>query len=472
MKSGNKILDGFWLVLLVTGFLFLLKLIPSDTKLFGLQLKPVDIISDLTESDDYDYSDYKFQDDNEKSDTTNKLINQNFFDKQELNQAAFFYFGENDKSASISDITRKVKISGNIAQMKYFFDALKQTGSTKVRIAHFGDSGIEGDLITAQLREKLQNSFGGKGVGFLSITSQDVKFRTTTQMDFSSNWETASIFTSNPKKYPLGVNGEVFIAKPNSYVEYTATPRKFKNIKTFSTVRLFYSDADNSPVNYSFDDGTKETANLSPSSSVKELVLDAKKSVKKVRLEFPNTKKGYFYGVSLEEGNGIYVDNFPLRGNSGASIKDIPIEKLKDFNKLLNYKLIILQFGLNVANQRQRDFVWYEKEMASVISHLKSAFPNTSILLVSVSDKSVKKGSNFVTDPGVISLLEAQRRIAETNGVAFWNLFEAMGGPNSMPKWVDSNPPKAFKDYTHFNLDGAADIAELLGEALLDAAKK
>ena len=68
--------------------------------------------------------------------------------------------------------------------------------------------------------------------------------------------------------------------------------------------------------------------------------------------------------------------------------------------------------------------------------------------------------------------MEAQRRIAETNGVAFWNLFEAMGGPNSMPKWVDSNPPKAFKDYTHFNLDGAADIAELLGEALLEAAKK
>ncbi len=472
MKSGNRIIDGLWLTMLVTGFLFLLNLIPSDTKLFGLQLKPVDIVSDLKEEDEYDYSDYKFQDEQEESDTNNKLINQNLFDKQELNQASFFYFGENEKTVSIEDITRRVKITGNTAQLKFFFDALKQSGSTKIRVAHFGDSGIEGDLITAQLREKLQNAYGGKGVGFLSITSQDVKFRTTTQMDFSNNWETASVFTTNPKKYPLGVNGEVFLPKPNSYVEYTATPRKFKNIKTFNTVRLFYSDSDNSQVNVSFDGGGKETVNLSPSSNVKELVFDAKKSVKKVRLEFPNTKKGYFYGVSLEEGNGVYVDNFPLRGNSGASIKDIPVEKLKDFNRLMNYKLIILQFGLNVASQRQRDFGWYEKEMASVINHLKAAFPNTSILLISVSDKSVKKGSNFVTDPGVISLLKAQQTIAESNGIAFWNLFEAMGGPNSMPKWVDSNPPKAFKDYTHFNLDGAADIADLLGDVLLDAAKK
>ncbi len=470
MKSTNRLIDGLWLTLLVTGFLFLLNLLPEDTTVFGLKLKPVDIISDLKQKDIYDYSDYKFQD--EEKDTSNKLLNEYYFIKPQLNQASFYFFGNDESSVALQDITRKVKITGDVAQLKYFFDALKQSKTSKIRIAHFGDSGIEGDLITAQLREMLQDTYGGKGVGFLSITSQDVKFRTTTEMNFSDNWESASVFTSNPKKYPLGINGEVFIPKPGSFVEYIATPRKLKNIKSFNTVRLFYSDADNSQVTFTFDGSDKQTFNLSPSTNVKELVVDAKKSVKKVRIDFPSTKKGFFYGVSLEEGNGVYVDNFPLRGNSGISIKDIPIEKLKDFNKLMNYKLIILQFGLNVANQRQRDFGWYEKEMATVINHLKSAFPNTSILLISVSDKSIKNGNNFVTEPTVISLLNAQRNIANNNGIAFWNLFEAMGGPNSMPKWVDSNPPKAFKDYTHFNLDGAAEVAKLLGDALIEASKK
>ncbi|MFH0735730.1 MAG: hypothetical protein V1773_14020 [bacterium] len=482
MDKSNKIREGFWLILMVTVMLFGLNLIPDNTTIFGLLLKPVDIISDLKESDEYNYDDYQFQDNSESSNKKeNKLINENKTLSNSLNYASILpldlsIFGvdgttEETSKDEVNNITRNVKIIGNLDQMKYFFNALGQTKNDKIRVAHYGDSGIEGDLITAQLREKLQNQFGGKGVGFLAITSQDVKFRTTTEMTFSDTWETASVFTSNPKKLPLGINGEVFIPKGSGWVEYSTTPRRFKNIKTFNTVRLFYSDADNSQITASFDGGEKTSYKLVSSTSVKELTIDPKKSVKNVRLEFPGVKKGYFYGCSLEEGNGIYVDNFPLRGNSGASIKDLPQTNLKDFNKLLNYKLIILQFGLNVANQRQKDFSWYEKEMAAVISHLKTAFPNTSILLISVSDKSVKKGGKFVTDPGVISLLKAQQNIAQDNGIAFWNLFEAMGGPNSMPQWVDSNPPKAFKDYTHFNLDGAADIAELLGDALLDAYK-
>lgn len=480
MTNKNQIKDGFVLVLFVTVILFALSFIPEDTSLLGLQLKPVDIVSDLKESDDYDYSDYQFQDERESDDSKDgKLLNDNMQKASELNFASiiplnFLSFDgaeEENTSNDVKDITRSVKIIGNTDQLKYFFNALSQVKNDKIRIAHYGDSGIEGDLITAQLREKLQNEFGGKGVGFLAITSQDVSFRTTTKMTFSNTWESSSVFTSNPKKLPLGINGEVFTPKSSSWVEYEATPRRFKNIKTFNTVRIFYSDADNSPVTVTFDKNDKSDVKLINATTVKELTVNAKKSSKDVKIEFPNTKKGYIYGVSLEEGNGIYVDNFPLRGNSGASLKDIPADNLKDFNKLLNYKLIILQFGLNVANQRQKDFTWYEKEMATVISHLKAAFPNTSILLVGVSDKSVKKGGKFVTDPGVISLLKAQENIAKNNGIAFWNLFEAMGGPNSMPQWVESNPPKAFKDYTHFNVDGAAEIAELLSNALLDAYK-
>jgi lysophospholipase L1-like esterase len=51
-------------------------------------------------------------------------------------------------------------------------------------------------------------------------------------------------------------------------------------------------------------------------------------------------------------------------------------------------------------------------------------------------------------------------------------MFEAMGGKNSMPKWVDANPPLAFKDYTHFNGTGAKKIAEMFTDALISESKK
>src|SRR5258705_6549919 len=41
----------------------------------------------------------------------------------------------------------------------------------RTRIAYFGDSQVEGDLVTSELRALLQGKFGGKGVGFVPITS-------------------------------------------------------------------------------------------------------------------------------------------------------------------------------------------------------------------------------------------------------------------------------------------------------------
>jgi lysophospholipase L1-like esterase len=100
---------------------------------------------------------------------------------------------------------------------------------------------------------------------------------------------------------------------------------------------------------------------------------------------------------------------------------------------------------------------------------LKEAFPDAAFLVVSVQDKSMKKGTQFVTEPGVPKLVETQRKIALKSGVAFFNLYEAMGGQNSMNDWV--NQGLAEKDYTHMKLTGAKKIADLITEALLEAGK-
>ena len=59
----------------------------------------------------------------------------------------------------------------------------------KIRIAYFGDSMIEGDLLTQTLRELLQKAFGGNGVGFVPITSQVSQFRQTVRASYSETWE-------------------------------------------------------------------------------------------------------------------------------------------------------------------------------------------------------------------------------------------------------------------------------------------
>ena len=74
-------------------------------------------------------------------------------------------------------------------------------------------------------------------------------------------------------------------------------------------------------------------------------------------------------------------------------------------NCLRPYDLIVVQYGLNVATERGVKYDGYKKGMLSVIEHLKTAFPETSILLVSVGDREYKnENGDLRTMPGVKNL--------------------------------------------------------------------
>ena len=76
---------------------------------------------------------------------------------------------------------------GRPGGMYHFYQALSQAGQLgrPVRVAYYGDSFIEGDIFTADLRELLQDRFGGNGVGWMDCASQVHGFRTTVQHNFS-----------------------------------------------------------------------------------------------------------------------------------------------------------------------------------------------------------------------------------------------------------------------------------------------
>lgn len=401
--------------------------------------------------------------------------------KANLFLISFFIFSvlaysKDPKSTSYESNTpalgKNVPITGNTDQLKYFFQSLKDAKNKKVRIAHFGDSLIEGDVITSDLRDNLQQKFGGNGAGFVSINSDDVQMRKSTKLSFSNDWKEASIFKRNPNNWPFGINAAVFVPSANSWVKYETTSFS-KTLKSFSSARLIYKGSDgNCQVNYSFNGAPSKTAKLQGGNNVKDLDLQAQSPAKSLKIDFKDCNDAFFYGVSLENGNGIYVDNFPIKGNSGVSLVDIPKDVLKDFHEIMNYKLIIINFGINVLSPTYSEYTWYEKRMIKVVNYFKEAFPETSILIVSVGDKAIKKGSRFITDPQTPMLLEAQKNVAEKTGVAFWSLFEAMGGENSIPQWVSAGPPLAFRDYCHLTYEGGTRVADLLTKALMDEFNK
>lgn len=444
-------------------FTIALSYIPSDLKILNYQAKKVDLFMDIVPDSLLEMS---------KNQSEQNAIGPNYLTgsmgKDVLE--VLIAFTKSDKLIENNMVQGdNVPFSGNVAQMNYFFDALKQAKSKKVRIGDYGDSGNEGDLLTADVREKFQSEFGGNGVGMMAITSQDIMFRVTTKHTFSDNWKTVSVLTGKEGDIPIGINGFVSIPKGNAWVQYD-TKTAYRSSKFFTTAKVYYTNAKASSIKYSFNNGQVKSATLQTGSGVKELVLTPGGNATSFKMTTTIADQAQFFGVSLEADNGVYVDNYPWRGNSGVSFKDIPEFVKKDFQKYFGYKLIIMTYGANMMTAGNINFKWYENQMINVIKDLKTIFPQTSILLVGMGDRPTKRGSRLMTDPNVYKMIETQKNIVNATGITFWNRFEAMGGENSMLDWVDKN--LASKDYGHFNDIGSKRMADMLTDVLLTTYRK
>lgn len=348
--------------------------------------------------------------------------------------------------------------------LQSFFRSLNQVKTKPVRIAFFGDSFIEGDILAGNFRDTLQLLFGGQGVGYVPVASDVAQYRTTILHTFS-HWKTYSFVGKKDPFSPLGTPGYCFVPQDENEIEYKPGKRRFVN--QFNRVRLFYSTTQEDSLHYTLNDTIHHYIALPPSDSITQFTFQAEKA-KSVKFNFHPHDSLKVYGLSFDDTKGIYVDNFAMRGNSGMGLAQVSNGMHKKFNKLQNYNLIILQYGLNVVSESDSSgYVWYLQKMVRVVNRLKESFPHSSILIVSVSDRSSNQEGKFATMKGIEDMRNAQREIARTCKVAFWDLYSAMGGENSMPKFVEATPPLAAKDYTHLTYHGGRKLARKLAETLL-----
>lgn len=335
-----------------------------------------------------------------------------------------------------------------------------------VRIAVFGDSFIEADILTADLREMLQKRYGGCGVGFVTITSMTNGFRPTVRHSFSG-WQSHSIMDSVFfDRSKQGISGHYFIPRPGAQVELRGQKTYASRLDTCKQASIFFYNKGEVTLSASVNRGEAQTETFLPTGDLQEMKVEG--NIGSVRWTVESADSTLFYGLAMDDTQGIIVDNFSLRGSSGLSLRSVPIWMMQEFNEQRPYDLIILQYGLNVATPRGWNYDGYRDGMTATIAHLKEAFPRAGILIVGVGDRDYKtEDGNLRTMPGIKNLVRYQQNLAADNGIAFWNLFEAMGGEGSMVKLVHAQPSMANYDYTHINFRGGKHLAGLLYEALV-----
>ena len=101
------------------------------------------------------------------------------------------------------------------------------------------------------------------------------------------------------------------------------------------------------------------------------------------------------------------------------------------------------------------------------VDKLKTLVPDLSIIVIGMADMSVKEKDQFVSYPNLENTRDALRNAAFQADCAFWDMYAAMGGYNSMPSWVFAQPPLASTDFVHFNERGARVLAEMFYNAFM-----
>jgi len=373
--------------------------------------------------------------------------------------------------------------AGDTTILYSFFSKLDNVGKKRMRILHYGDSQIEGDRITGYLRNRFQKQFGGSGPGLMPAIPGSAESASIIH-SASSNWQAHSVYYEKDTillHRKFGILGSFArftsyaddslnkdLSEKTASIEFNRSGMAYSSVNNFTRCRVFYGNSQQSLIVKGYvNDSLIWFEDVEATQNTQKFQWDFAVSPKDFKIEFEGIKSPDVYGIALDAANGVAVDNLPFRGSWGYEFTKLDYTQMKKMASFLQTGLIILEFGVNVIPHQVRNYSFYERALTRQINYLKQIFPNTPVLVIGVSDMSQRKGNYYESYPNIEKIGAAQRNAAKNTNSAYWNLYAAMGGKNSMPSWVFAEPSLAGKDFTHFNRKGGHIVAQMLYNALM-----
>lgn len=319
--------------------------------------------------------------------------------------------------------------------LQAFYVSLAQSGECAVRVVHYGDSQIEEDRMSQQIRETLQARYGGAGVGLMPL-AQTIPTRTVRQELYMNGRLTQP--AQGPRRYmvysfkrdqrpdgmygPMGQVAEMNDSLVRGSEEITAVCTPLQATARPGQWQVF---AD-STVHYTFSGDT-------------------------VML----TGRGKVYGLSRQSETGVIVDNIPMRGCLGLVFTKMDSTQLSTFYREQNVRLIIMQFGGNAipSNKNPGTIAAIVKGLREQVQYLQRCAPDAAILFIGPSDMLTQEDGEWMTYPMVPYMDRLLRKMALDEHIAYFSLFRWMGGAGSMAHWQETG--LAGSDGVHFTRAGA-----------------
>lgn len=367
-----------------------------------------------------------------------------------------------------------------------------------IRILHYGDSQIENDQISSTLRRLFQDNFGGRGKGLLPLFQPAVYRK---DIRLTGEWHIIRYENSSTRRN-YGVSTAHLASPP--IMNITGNPDEKKGHLTFSlpsqltpkgkwenqisenhpdsgisTKPIFleaivHSDISDYDLTISYGNQRLTPVEITETEGQKKLtyaITFPSGNDQRIHTDMIFGKNHDIFALSINDTNGICLDNLSISGSSGSVFSPNHRRFLSNQLQLLNTRLILYQFGSDAIQKQEKDDNFHERyrlRMLQELSYLRIQMPQVPVIVIGISDQAALPGSN-VHNPDMDTIRKIQKEVAFQCGCAFWDLYLAMGGPNSMQRWASNTPALASSDMIHFTHEGGELVGKLFYQAFLDA---
>ncbi len=256
-------------------------------------------------------------------------------------------------------------------------------GERPVRIAFLGDSFVEGDILTADLRELLQMRYGGGGTGFAPMASPLTGFRRTVSTQ-SRGWTAYNImqYKSVPQalRDRFYLSGWVCQPADGASTRWACTDAR-KHLDRCNTARILFVSREDSRAEVVLNDGARRTFEIEGDPAVRQIVV-RDDSIRSLTFRLLSGAAGTVgYGAIFEEdaGGGVCVDNYSIRSNNGQAMFRTDPSVNAQIDALLSYDLVVLQYGLNIMHESGvKGYGGYGAQIEKMIAYVRECFHGAS----------------------------------------------------------------------------------------------
>ncbi len=348
-----------------------------------------------------------------------------------------------------------------VAALHRVFAALRN--GERVRVSHYGDSPITGDLITRTLRRGLQERFGDGGAGFVLFGRPWPWYARDGVRQVARGWRATPLFLGRGDGL-VGFGGASFDTAGEAVSRFGTDGR----VAAFDVaylaqpggglLELELDGVPLPPIDTSAAEAHPALHRVRVAAGPHVLAARAVGSVRA-------------YGVSLESDQiGVVYDALGLNGAFiGLFAHQMDRAHWAAVLQQMHPHLVVLNFGANESQFETWPMDRYEADTREVVARLRAALPDVAILFLAPMDRAVRGPDGLVTRRTIPRLVDAQRRLAAETGCAFFDTYAAMGGEGTAARWYAARPRLMSGDLTHPTVAGSEVVGGRVRDALLRA---